>query len=101
MPTEYKRKGSTQRAQWTEEQLVMAATAIQNGTMGLREACRNYNIPPPTMRRRLKKNDLGKKVWDLLQFSVQKMKKKNKITYRKITKVRFCPNTRLCAINGL
>lgn len=79
----------------------MAATAIQNGTMGLREACRNYNIPPPTMRRRLKKNDLGKKSLGPTSVLGTENEKKNKITYRKITKVRFCPNTRLCAINGL
>lgn len=61
MPTEYRRKGTVRRAQWTEEQLSMAANAVRDGTMGVREACRNFAIPPPTLRRRLKKNNFLKK----------------------------------------
>lgn len=95
MPTEYKRKGSTQRAQWTEEQLVMAATAIQNGTMGLREACRNYNIPPPTMRRRLKKNDLEKKSLGPTSVLGTENEKKIKLHIEKLQKYGFAP-TRDC-----
>ncbi|XP_057653938.1 uncharacterized protein LOC130892510 [Diorhabda carinulata] len=62
MPTKYIRKGTVQRGKWTEADLLRAAEAVKNGVMGLREACRTLNnIPPPTLRRRLKNNDFIKK----------------------------------------
>ncbi|XP_057660723.1 uncharacterized protein LOC130896560 [Diorhabda carinulata] len=62
MPTKYIRKGTVQRGKWTEADLLRAAEAVKNGVMGLREACRTFNnIPPPTLRRRLKNNDFIKR----------------------------------------
>ncbi|KAF2899008.1 hypothetical protein ILUMI_07166 [Ignelater luminosus] len=37
---------------WTEEQLTSPASAVRNGTVGVREACRDFSIPPPTLKRR-------------------------------------------------
>jgi hypothetical protein len=55
MPTEYSRKSNCQRGAWTEEQLVLAAEAVRTKNMGVREASRNFNVPAPTLRRRIKK----------------------------------------------
>ncbi|XP_056641505.1 uncharacterized protein LOC130448245 [Diorhabda sublineata] len=62
MPTKYIRKGTVQRGKWTKADLLRAAEAVKNGVMGLREACHTFNnIPPPTLRRRLKNNDFIKR----------------------------------------
>lgn len=61
MPTEYKRKGSTKRGEWTIEQLSAAVAAIDRGDMGIREAGREFGISEGTLRRRRKSRDLQTK----------------------------------------
>lgn len=64
MPTEYKRKGNSSRATWTEEMLQSAIQAVRTNSTGVNEAARNFKIPSTTLRRRLttgnsKKRGLG------------------------------------------
>ncbi|KAB0790069.1 hypothetical protein PPYR_15615, partial [Photinus pyralis] len=58
MPTEYKRKGSVKRCEWTVQQLSEAISAIETGRMGVREAGRQFGVPEATLRRRKKKRDI-------------------------------------------
>jgi hypothetical protein len=60
MPTQYKRKGIKPRCLWSQDQLVEAANAVRTQEMGVNEAARSFNIPAPTLRRRLKSNNLTK-----------------------------------------
>lgn len=60
MPTEYKRKGNVSRGEWTEQELISAMEAVQHGTMGVREATRNFRVPYTTLRRRLRNNSSEK-----------------------------------------
>lgn len=60
MPTRYKRRSGSSRDNWTENQLVQAITAVNNGSMGINEAARNFDVPATTLRRR-KKNESFKK----------------------------------------
>lgn len=59
MPTFYKRK--SRRAEWTEEQLQRAITAIKNGEMGVNETSKTFGIPCTTLRRRNRTNNILKK----------------------------------------
>lgn len=95
MPTQYKRKGTARRAQWTEEQIIMAANEVRNGTMGIREACRNFSVPPPTLRRRLKCNDFSKKTLGPPSILGVENEKKLKTHIQKLQKHGFAP-TRRC-----
>ncbi|KAB0803136.1 hypothetical protein PPYR_00106 [Photinus pyralis] len=60
MPTKYQRKLRAERGAWTEENLRQAIEAITNGTMGVNEASRNFNIPKATLLRRKNSNNLRK-----------------------------------------
>lgn len=62
IPTDYKRKLSCQRGAWAEAQLIAAIDAVKSGNMGVTEAARNFNVPAPTLRRRMNKNDPIKKL---------------------------------------
>ncbi|CAH1998442.1 unnamed protein product [Acanthoscelides obtectus] len=44
MPTEYKRKGSVCREEWSEQDLQQAVEAVQEGRVGVREAVRYFAI---------------------------------------------------------
>lgn len=59
MPNIYKRKVSTSRAEWSEENLKKAIEALEKKQVGLREASRIYDIPLTTLKRRftLKKTE--------------------------------------------
>ncbi|CAH1985221.1 unnamed protein product [Acanthoscelides obtectus] len=54
MPTEYKRKGSVCRGEWSEQDLQQAIEAVQEGRVGVREAVRSFGVPYTTLRRRLR-----------------------------------------------
>ncbi|XP_030749386.1 uncharacterized protein LOC115877377 [Sitophilus oryzae] len=95
MPTEYRWKRNVERHQWSEEDLRRAAEAVRTGQMGVREACRNFKIPPPTFRRRLKNNDFSRKGLGppSILGSENELKLKNHI--QKLEKHGFAP-TRDC-----
>lgn len=95
MPTQYKRKGNVSRGQWTEEGMLQAANAVRSGTMGVREACHNFNIPPPTFRRRYKKNDFTKRSLGPPSVLGIENEQKIKIHIQKLQKHGFAP-TRQC-----
>jgi helix-turn-helix, Psq domain len=61
MPTEYQRKNTTSRGQWSGEHLKAAIAAIQNNKIEIRASARHYNIPAPILRCRLKKKDFVKR----------------------------------------
>ena len=60
MPTKYKRKLSSQRATWTEENLKNAIEAIDTKTMGFNAAAQHFSIPKATLIRRKKSGKLKK-----------------------------------------
>ncbi|XP_050298737.1 uncharacterized protein LOC126737743 isoform X3 [Anthonomus grandis grandis] len=96
MPTDYIRKSSVQRGNWTEEDIVNAAEAVRNGVMGIREACCNFNnIPPPTFRRRFKNNDFQKRTLGQPCVRGIENEKKIKLHIQKLQKHGFAP-TREC-----
>lgn len=59
MPTNYKRKTSSTRGSWSEENLVAAIQAVKNGS-SIKRAAENFGIPRKTLERRLKRNDPSK-----------------------------------------
>lgn len=61
MPTKYKRKGHSNRGEWTEEQLRNAVDAVISKKMGINAAARHFQVPATTLRRRKAKNDLKKR----------------------------------------
>ena len=56
----YIKKKDSSRAQWSEESLIKAVTAVREKKMGVNEASRNYGIPSRTLRRRIIKNSTKK-----------------------------------------
>lgn len=60
MPNFYTRKGSTSRGSWSAEALRNALEAVENSTMGINEAARNFGIPPSTLKRRKKSRNFSK-----------------------------------------
>lgn len=89
--TEKKRR----KASMVRGDLRRAAEAVRTGQMGVREACRNFKIPPPTFRRRLKNNDFSRKGLGppSILGSENELKLKNHI--QKLEKHGFAP-TRDC-----
>lgn len=59
MPTTYKRKNDN-RAKWSADALRNAIECVQNGTMGVNEAARNFGIPKSTLKDRIRKSDTTK-----------------------------------------
>ncbi|KAI4463223.1 hypothetical protein MML48_4g00004247 [Holotrichia oblita] len=57
MPNLYIRKGTVERGKWTSEALENALKAVEDGSMGVNEAVRNFGIPATTLKRR--KRDLN------------------------------------------
>ncbi|KAB0803153.1 hypothetical protein PPYR_00123 [Photinus pyralis] len=72
MPTEYKRK-CLDRGKWSSQQLSDALEAINNGTMGVNEASRTFQIPSRTLRRRITSK---KQPWVLLHCLAEKKKRR-------------------------
>lgn len=60
MPTEYKRKTNSKRAQWSEESLREAVRKLQAKEISFREAERHYGVPARTLKRRLESGNLRK-----------------------------------------
>lgn len=59
MPNVYVRK--SEKGTWTEENLVEAVHAIQNDSVSIRAASRQFSVPESTIRNRLKRNDFVKR----------------------------------------
>ena len=47
-----RRQNSRQRKLWSLESMAAALSDVEQGTKGLREAARTYNVPIETLRRR-------------------------------------------------
>ncbi|GLV46060.1 hypothetical protein CBL_05146 [Carabus blaptoides fortunei] len=64
VPRKYVRKANVaSRATWSEENLkTTAIIMVTTGAMGVNQASRFYNIPPRTLRRRIKSGDGTKKL---------------------------------------
>ncbi|CAH2004363.1 unnamed protein product [Acanthoscelides obtectus] len=56
MPTTYKRKNE-ERAKWSAGSLRNAIECVQNLTLGVNEAARQFGIPKTTLKDRIKKGD--------------------------------------------
>ncbi|CAH1966258.1 unnamed protein product [Acanthoscelides obtectus] len=56
MPTTYKRKYG-ERAKWSADSLRNAIECVQNRTMGVNEAARQFGIPKTALKDRIKKGD--------------------------------------------
>ncbi|CAH1977863.1 unnamed protein product [Acanthoscelides obtectus] len=56
MPTTYKRKNE-ERAKWSAGSLKNAIECVQNRTLGVNEAARQFGIPKTTLKDRIKKGD--------------------------------------------
>ncbi|CAH1967790.1 unnamed protein product [Acanthoscelides obtectus] len=56
MPTTYKRKNE-EKAKWSAGSLRNAIECVQNRTMGVNEAARQFGIPKTTPKDRIKKGD--------------------------------------------
>lgn len=56
MPTTYKRKNE-ERAKWSADSLRSAIECVQNRTMGVNEAAKQFGIPKTTLKDRIKKGD--------------------------------------------
>ncbi|CAH1972667.1 unnamed protein product [Acanthoscelides obtectus] len=56
MPTTYKRKNE-ETAKWSAGSLRNAIECVQNRTMGVNEAARQFGIPKTTLKDRIKKGD--------------------------------------------
>lgn len=94
MPTVYKRKGNCKRSLWTKEQLQEAVNAVQNQKMGVNAAAKQFCVPQPTLRRRMKNNNFNKLSLgpSSILGSENEMKIKNHIL--KLQKVGFAPSRR-------
>lgn len=57
MPNVYHRRGSSNRATWTSQQLQDALNAVRNKTLGVNAAAMQYGIPNSTLKDRIRKND--------------------------------------------
>lgn len=60
MPIKNKRKLSSKRATWTEEDLKNAIEAIYSKTMKVNAAAKNFGIPKATLIRRKRSGKLKK-----------------------------------------
>ncbi|CAH1984180.1 unnamed protein product [Acanthoscelides obtectus] len=72
MPTEYKRKGSVCRGEWSEQDLQQAIEAVQKGRVGVREAVRSFGVSYTTLRRRLRSGNQKASVGTIIYFRTRK-----------------------------
>lgn len=91
MPTLYKRKEGTRRGEWSQENLIKAANAVKENTMGVNEAAKAFSIPKTTLKRRLKKQSFEK--GPLGPTSVLGVEVENKLVthIKKLQSVGFTP----------
>lgn len=91
MPTEYKRKRDNSRGSWTQESLFAAVEAVRSGRMGVNAASRNFGVPAPTLRRRIKNNDVSKKTLGPPSLLGTENENKLKAYIKKLQKYGFAP----------
>lgn len=79
------------RGCWTADQLLQAVQAVRNCAMGANAASRNFGIPAPTLRRRMKNNDLSKKTLGPPSLLGIENEEKLKSHIKKLQKHGFAP----------
>ncbi|CAH1984760.1 unnamed protein product [Acanthoscelides obtectus] len=92
MPTEYKRKGSVCRGEWSEQDLQQAIEAVQEGRVGVREAVRSFGVPYTTLRRRLRSGNHRKLPLGPLSTLGQEIEVKLVNHIKKLQKFGFSPS---------